>query len=61
MLVNTGGLLAGPGCRIKDAKIETLRPDLMIALGAHPTLDALPEAHSALPSLRLAPPRVRGA
>jgi polynucleotide 5'-hydroxyl-kinase GRC3/NOL9 len=60
LVVNTGGLLSGPGERIKKAKIEALAPDLAIALGRHPALDALAAAHPALPWLHLAPsPRAR--
>ena len=55
MVVNTGGLLSGPGRSLKEAKIEALVPDLVIALGHHPALDALADAHPNLPWLRLAP------
>lgn len=41
VVVNTGGLLSGPGDWLKKAKIEVLVPDLVISLGRHPTLDAL--------------------
>ena len=60
LLVNTGGLLAGPGRRLKAAKIGILQPDLLLALGSHPGLDALLADHAGLPVLRLAPsPRAR--
>ncbi len=52
-LVNTGGLLSGPGRRLKEAKIERLQPDLLIMLGDHPVLEALAGAYSSLPCLRL--------
>jgi polynucleotide 5'-hydroxyl-kinase GRC3/NOL9 len=52
-LVNTGGLLSGPGRRLKEAKIERLQPDLLIMLGYHPVLEALAGAYSSLPYLRL--------
>ena len=59
--MNSGGLLAGPGLRLKQAKVETLRPDLLLLLGAHPVLDALVKAYPELCSLRLAPsPQARG-
>jgi polynucleotide 5'-hydroxyl-kinase GRC3/NOL9 len=55
VIVNTGGLLSGPGLRLKQAKIETLAPDLVIAIGDHPVLGALGEAYPTRPCLRLAP------
>jgi len=54
LVVNTGGLVAGPGRALKEAKIEALAPDLLLALGRHPALDELADAHPALPCLRLA-------
>jgi len=60
LLVNTGGLLAGPGRRLKAAKIGALRPDLLVALGSDPGLEALLDDHAGLQVLRLAPsPRAR--
>jgi polynucleotide 5'-hydroxyl-kinase GRC3/NOL9 len=52
-VVNTSGLLAGPGRRLKAAKIDALRPDLLIALGEEPSLEAIAEARPELPILRL--------
>ena len=53
LVINTGGLLAGPGRRLKEGKIAALAPDLVVALGAHPALDALVGANPALPWLRV--------
>jgi len=53
LIVNTGGLLAGPGRRLKPAKIDALRPDLLIALGQNPALEAICNGQPALPVLRL--------
>jgi polynucleotide 5'-hydroxyl-kinase GRC3/NOL9 len=52
--VNTGGLLAGPGRRLKASKIEALEPDLLVAIGADPDLDAVMGDHRAIPAIRLA-------
>ena len=50
----------GPWVRLKEAKIESLVLDLLIALGEHPALDALADAYPTVPSLRRAPsPRAR--
>ena len=57
LLVNTGGLLAGPGRRLKAAKVEALAPDLLIAIGRDPGLDALLADHAEIPVLRLASSR----
>ncbi len=53
LVVNTSGLLAGPGRRLKAAKIEELQPDLLIVLGEDPGLEAITGDQSALPVLRL--------
>jgi polynucleotide 5'-hydroxyl-kinase GRC3/NOL9 len=53
LVMNTGGFLSGAGARLKAAKIAALRPDLLIAIGSDTALDALIEAHLALPCLRL--------
>jgi polynucleotide 5'-hydroxyl-kinase GRC3/NOL9 len=55
IVVNTSGLLAGPGRRLKAAKIEALRPDLLVALGEDPAGEAILADHSAIPALRLQP------
>ena len=57
LVVNTGGLLSGPGLELKLAKMEVLTPDLVIAIGDHPALEILSHAHPSLPFLRLAPSR----
>ena len=54
LLINTDGLLVGPGRRLKAALIEAVRPSLLIALGTSPDLDALIADHPALPVIRLA-------
>jgi polynucleotide 5'-hydroxyl-kinase GRC3/NOL9 len=53
LVVNTSGLLAGPGRRLKAAKIDELRPDLLIVLGEDPVLEAIAGDRPALPVLRL--------
>jgi polynucleotide 5'-hydroxyl-kinase GRC3/NOL9 len=53
--INTGGLLAGPGRRLKAGKIGVLEPDLLVAIGEDPGLDLVLADHPALPALRLAP------
>ncbi|HZH27519.1 MAG TPA: polynucleotide 5'-hydroxyl-kinase [Azospirillaceae bacterium] len=55
VLANTGGLLAGPGRRLKAAKIRAFGPDLLLALGAGPDLDLILADHPHIPALRLAP------
>ncbi len=53
IVTNTSGLLAGPGRKLKAAKIALLRPDLLIALGDGPDLDAILGDHSGATILRL--------
>jgi polynucleotide 5'-hydroxyl-kinase GRC3/NOL9 len=53
LLVNTSGLLAGAGRRLKAAKIAAARPDLLLALGEDPGLEAVLRDHVAIPTLRL--------
>ncbi len=55
LLVNTSGLLAGAGRRLKAAKIAAVRPDLLVALGTEPPLLDVLADHPAIPTLRLAP------
>ena len=55
VLANTGGLLAGPGRRLKAAKIRAFGPDLLLTLGAGPDLDLILADHPHIPALRLAP------
>ncbi len=55
VVANTSGLLAGPGRRLKAAKIEAFRPDLLIALGDDPDLAAILHDHPEVPALRLSP------
>jgi polynucleotide 5'-hydroxyl-kinase GRC3/NOL9 len=51
LIVNTSGLLAGPGRSLKAAKIDALRPDLLIAVGEGQSLEAIAPDASVLPSL----------
>lgn len=55
VIANTSGLLAGPGRRLKAAKIEALRPSLLLALGDNPELAAILSDHPEVPALRLSP------
>ena len=53
VVANTSGLLAGPGRRLKAAKIEAFRPNLLIALGDNPELASILNGHPEVPALRL--------
>jgi polynucleotide 5'-hydroxyl-kinase GRC3/NOL9 len=53
LVVNTGGLLVGPGLRLKAAKVDEVQPDLLIALGEDPALAAIADGRPSLPVLRL--------
>ena len=53
LVVNTSGLLVGPGLRLKAAKIDEVQPDLLIALGQDPALAAIADGRPPLPVLRL--------
>ncbi len=55
LIVNTSGLLVGPGLRLKTAKIDVVQPDLLIALGEDPALASITDGRSLLPVLRLPP------
>ncbi len=44
LIVNTSGLLAGPGRSLKAAKIDALRPDLLIAVGEGRALEQIARA-----------------
>lgn len=54
LLVNTSGLLARAGRRLKAAKIAAVRPDLLVTLGTDPPLLDVLADHPAIPTLRLA-------
>jgi polynucleotide 5'-hydroxyl-kinase GRC3/NOL9 len=54
LVINTSGLLAGAGRRLKAAKIAAVRPDLLVALGGGADLEAALADHGAIPALRLA-------
>ena len=53
LIVNTSGLLAGPGRRLKAAKIDALRPDLLIAVGTGQSLEEIAQDVPAPPILRV--------
>jgi polynucleotide 5'-hydroxyl-kinase GRC3/NOL9 len=53
LVVNTSGLLAGPGRFLKATKIQELQPDLVIALGGGAMLEALAGDWPALEIVRL--------
>ncbi|MDI3308446.1 MAG: polynucleotide 5'-hydroxyl-kinase [Acetobacteraceae bacterium] len=53
LLANTSGLLRGAGRRLKAAKIAAVRPDLLVALGEDPGLEAVLADHATIPALRL--------
>lgn len=60
VLINTGGLIGGPGRALKGYKIEAVRPDLILALHRRDELEPLLDAHRHVPAIRLAPsPRAR--
>lgn len=52
-IVNTSGLLSGPGRRLKAAKLQVIRPDLLIALGDAPELEPIISERPDVPALRL--------
>jgi polynucleotide 5'-hydroxyl-kinase GRC3/NOL9 len=53
--INTDGLLAGPGRRLKASKIEALEPDVLVGIGNDPDLAAVLGAYPCIPSYILAP------
>ena len=53
LVVNTSGLLAGPGLRLKSEKIQALAPDYMVSIGESPVFDALLGRRPELPGIRL--------
>lgn len=53
LVVNTSGLLAGAGRRLKAAKIAAVQPQLLVGLGRDPELDAILADHTAIPAVRL--------
>jgi polynucleotide 5'-hydroxyl-kinase GRC3/NOL9 len=53
LIVNTSGLLAGAGRRLKAAKIAAVGPQVLVALGEDPRLDAILADHARIPALRL--------
>ncbi len=52
-IVNTSGLVAGPGRRLKAAEIDVIRPDLLLVLGAAPDIEMLIGERPGIPVLRL--------
>jgi len=56
VIVNTCGLLRGPGRRLKGAMISALRPDLLVAIGEDRDLRAVMADQSGIPALHLLRP-----
>jgi polynucleotide 5'-hydroxyl-kinase GRC3/NOL9 len=54
VVADSDGLLAGPGRRLKAALIRAFGPDLLLALGEDPALEAVLADHAAVPALKLA-------
>ena len=52
-IVNTGGLVGGPGRRLKADMIAAIRPDLMIVIGGGSDLDHIIANHPNVSALRL--------
>lgn len=52
-VVNTSGLLSGPGRRLKAAKIASVAPDLIVAVGRDRSLNQILSTHEHVPSLRV--------
>lgn len=55
VLINTTGLIDGPGLALKTHKIDAVRPDLLVAIERDRELARVLGANSHLPLLRLAP------
>jgi polynucleotide 5'-hydroxyl-kinase GRC3/NOL9 len=53
LVVNTGGLVGGPGRRFKADMIAAIRPDLLIAIGVGSDLEHIIADHPNVPALRL--------
>ncbi len=53
LVVNTDGLLRAAGRRLKAAEIAAVGPDLLVALGEGPELEAVLRDGAAIPTLRL--------
>jgi polynucleotide 5'-hydroxyl-kinase GRC3/NOL9 len=53
VVINTGGLLSGPGRRLKSQKLSALKPDLVIGIGEDSELNAVLNEASNLPVTRL--------
>jgi polynucleotide 5'-hydroxyl-kinase GRC3/NOL9 len=54
LVVNTCGLLRGPGRRLKRAVIAAVQPDLLVAVGGGRDLEAVLADHPAVPAIALA-------
>jgi polynucleotide 5'-hydroxyl-kinase GRC3/NOL9 len=52
-IVNTSGLLSGPGRRLKAAKLQVIQPDLLIALGDAPEVEPIISERPDIPVLHL--------
>jgi polynucleotide 5'-hydroxyl-kinase GRC3/NOL9 len=53
VVINTGGLLSGPGRRLKLEKVSALKPDLVIGIGQDPELNAVLNEASDLRIMKL--------
>jgi len=53
LVFNSGGLLSGPGRRLKMNKITAVAPDFLIAIGQASSLDAVLSIHADVPTVRL--------
>jgi polynucleotide 5'-hydroxyl-kinase GRC3/NOL9 len=54
LVVNTGGLVAGPGNRLKAQKIAALSPDLIVTIGDDNAIARMLSRYAQAPTLRLA-------
>ncbi len=57
VVVDTSGLVRGPGWALKTQKIEALRPDVLVAIARGRELDGVLAANRHLPALCLRPSR----
>jgi polynucleotide 5'-hydroxyl-kinase GRC3/NOL9 len=55
LVVNTCGLLRGPGWRLKRALIAAVQPDLLVAVGGGRDLEAVLADHPAVPAIAVVP------
>ncbi|HEY8609939.1 MAG TPA: polynucleotide 5'-hydroxyl-kinase [Roseomonas sp.] len=53
VVINTCGLLRGPGRRLKAAIISAMRPDLLVTIGEDRNAETILADHPGIPALRL--------